>query len=297
MAKTEQLKLGIIANPEKQGRRQLLLDLIRRFDEHGIEYLVESLTAREVEPQQGHPLEEVAAASDLLVVLGGDGTILHILRHLEDSIKPIAAINTGTLGFMTCATVDEVDNYVKSIANGKFKVTDRAIIRCSLDLPNGDFYIGYGLNEVSLSRSSDSRVIHVEATVNGHFANRYTGDGLIVATPTGSTAYSLSAGGPLVEPGADCFILTPICPHTLANRPMVLSSGSKIDLRVPRQRDRLTLMVDGKLICDIHTEAWIQVERASFDLPLVSLPGQNFFGVLHQKLGWTGSALKQGGET
>ncbi len=290
MIKGQKQRLGIIANPEKPGK-ELLKYLIKSFSDRGNELIIEERTARDIGFSNGLSLKQVVEHSDLLVVLGGDGTILYMLRNLEENIKPIAAINTGTLGFMTCATEEECEKFVESIASETFTISNRTIIRCLIKLPNGQPKECFALNEITLSRGNDSRVIHIEATINGLFANRYTGDGLIVSTATGSTAYSLSAGGPLVEPGCNCFVLTPVCPHALANRPMVLSADSKIDLRVPNQKDHLSVMVDGQLISRISEGAEIKIERAAFHLPLVSLPGQNFFGVLHQKLGWTGSTI------
>lgn len=279
-----------MANPEKPGK-DLLRELMKQFEERDMDFLVEERIAGDFKMKGGVTLDKLAEQSDLLVVLGGDGTILYMLRELGEAIKPIAAINTGSLGFMTCATEEETTVFVNSLDKANYTVTDRMILRCQIKLPHEQARECFGLNEVTLSRKNDSRVIHVEATVNKLFANRYTGDGIIVSTPTGSTAYSLSAGGPLVEPGAHCFILTPVCPHALANRPLVLDADTSIDLNVPIQRDQLSVMVDGQLISDIDKGARIRIEKASFVLPLVSLPGQNFFGVLHQKLGWTGSSL------
>jgi len=284
------IRIGIIANPQKEGQK-LLRNLIDRFKNNAVEFVIEEATAKEIGVTGGVSLGEVAEFADTLVLLGGDGTILYLLRQLNERIKPIAAINTGRLGFMTCATEDEVDKFVESITEQTFSVTERMVLRCCLERPGRDAYECFGLNEVTISRKNSSRVIHVEASVNGLFANRYTGDGLIVSTPTGSTAYSLSAGGPLVEPRASCFIMTPVCPHTLANRPMVLGADNQISLNIPDQRDHLSIMIDGHLIGDITEGATVRVEQAPFHLPLISLPGQNFFGVLHQKLGWTGSTI------
>jgi NAD+ kinase len=136
-------------------------------------------------------------------------------------------------------------------------------------------------------------VIHVEALVNGVFANRYTGDGLILSTPTGSTAYSLSAGGPLVAPDANVFVVTPICPHSLANRPLVVDASSRLVFETPRQRDALSLLVDGQLLAVLDEPARVHLRRADFSLPLVSLPHQDFYGVLHRKMGWTGTAIAE----
>jgi NAD+ kinase len=283
-------RVGIVANPSKEGAKELLLDLIGQFETHRVSFVLEDETACLAE-RKGIPLESLSEQIDLLLVLGGDGTILWVLRQLRESIKPIAAINTGTLGFLTCATEEESEVLVNAIVAGTYETTDRVVIQGQLEKGGKVIDEFFGLNEVTLCRGVDSRVIHVEAHINGLPANRYTGDGLILATPTGSTAYSLSAGGPLVQPGANVFAVTPICPHTLANRPLVVSADSEIIFEAPEQRDDLALMVDGQLIASIVEPAIVSMRKADFSLPLISLPGQNFFGVLHQKLGWTGSAI------
>lgn len=257
---------------------------------HGVSFVLEDETACLAE-RNGVPFDRLSEQIDLLLVLGGDGTILWVLRQLREAIKPIAAINTGTLGFLTCATEEESEVLVNAIVAGTYETTDRVVIQGQLERGGKVIDEFFGLNEVTLCRGVDSRVIHVEAHISGLPANRYTGDGLILATPTGSTAYSLSAGGPLVQPGANVFAVTPICPHTLANRPLVVSADSEIVFEVPEQRDDLALMVDGQLVASIVEPASVSMRKADFSLPLVSLPGQNFFGVLHQKLGWTGSAI------
>ncbi len=289
----QSLCVGIIANPKKSGGKALLKDLLNRFKGAGISVALESLTAKSIGRKTGLALEDLNDAVDLLVVLGGDGTILWILRQLKEKIKPLAAINVGTLGFLTCATADESNEFVEAIAGGTYRLSERTVIACKLHRAGRSTESYIALNEITLSRANNSRVIHVEALVNGQFSNRYTGDGLILATPTGSTAYSLSAGGPLVEPSASVFILTPICPHTLANRPLVLDAENHISLRVPSQRDDLSMMVDGRQVADITKDANIEIEKSNFSLHLVQLEGQNFYGTLHQKLGWTGSAIKE----
>lgn len=284
-------RVGIIANPAKKGARELLRDLIARFADREIPVVIEDESACLIDSDEGVPFDALGDRIDLLVVLGGDGTILWVLRQLGEKVKPIAAINTGTLGFLTCATAEESGRLVEAIATGEYEQTDRVVIAGEFE-QNGEVIEQFvGLNEVTLCRGNDSRVIHVEAWVNGSPANRYTGDGLILATPTGSTAYSLSAGGPLVQPGANVFAITPICPHTLANRPLVVGADSQIIFDAPEQRDDLSLLVDGQLVATISDPATIRMRKAEFSLPLVSLPGQNFFGVLQQKLGWKGTAI------
>jgi len=284
-------RIGIIANPSKEGAGALLVRLVAAFDARGIETKVESESAKFAALPGGIPIEEIGDRVDLLVVLGGDGTILWLLRQLQGKIKPVAAINTGTLGFLTCSVADECESLVEALATGSYETTCRLLIEGHLIVGGRVSESFVALNEVTLCRGVNSRVIHVEAWVDGRFANRYTGDGLILATPTGSTAYSLSAGGPLVQPWAEVFVITPICPHTIANRPFVLESASEIVFKAPQQRDDLSLLVDGHHLAAVTEPAELRLKRAGFSLPLISLAGEDFYGVLRQKLGWTGTAI------
>ena len=176
MAKTQKARFGIVANPEKPGK-ELLRELMKQFEERDMDFLVEERIAADFNRKGGVTLEKLAEQSDMLVVLGGDGTILYMLRELGEAIKPIAAINTGSLGFMTCATEEETAGFVNSLAKKTYTVTDRMVLRCEIKLPHKKARECFGLNEVTLSRKNDSRVIHVEATINKLFANRYTGMG------------------------------------------------------------------------------------------------------------------------
>lgn len=284
--------IGIIVNPEKAGAKELLLDLVDRFRDAGMETVVERESAGLACLEGGVSLDEMSEAADVLLVLGGDGTILYTVRQVGEKVKPLAGINTGTLGFLTCATADERGDLVEALASGDYQITDRMMIRCRVTHQDEEPQSFAALNEVTVGRGMNSRSVHVETRVDGFNANRYSGDGLIVATPTGSTAYSLSAGGPLVTPGARAFLLTPICPHTLANRPLVVAGTSTVTLHVPNQRDALSLSVDGRAALEMSGEATIEIVAADYSLPLISLPGQNFYGVLHQKLGWTGSSVR-----
>ncbi len=285
-------RVGIVANPSKPGARELLLDLIQKFEERSIAIVLEEQSACLIGSDDSVPFEELSDLVDLIVVLGGDGTILWVLRQLRERIKPIAAINTGTLGFLTCATQSESGKLANALATGEYDQTDRIVIAGRFVPEAGPPIEFVGLNEVTLCRGVDSRVVHVEAQINGKVANLYSGDGLILATPTGSTAYSLSAGGPLVQPGSEVFIVTPICPHTLANRPLVIDASSEVKFAALEQRDDLSLLVDGQLVTSISDTASVQMRKADFCLPLISISGQDFYDVLHQKLGWTGSAIR-----
>ena len=289
MAETR--RIGIIANPDKPGAGELLLDLVIQLRKGGLTVLLEERTAALVKLPDGVPLDQLSDRIDLLVVLGGDGTILWVLRQMGDRIKPIAAINTGTLGFLTCATAGESGQLVEALVSGSFTLSERLLIAGDLEREGRLEASFVALNEVTLCRAVASRVIHVEAHINDKLANRYTGDGLILSSPTGSTAYSLSAGGPLVQPDANVFVITPICPHSLANRPLVVDATSRILFESPKQRDDLSLLVYGQLVAVLSGNARIHLRRAAFSLTLVSMTDKDFYDVLHQKMGWTGTSI------
>ncbi len=292
--------IGLIANLDKDGAVDLLAKLTRDLSTSGQTVHLHNESAAALEAigiaADNPPLNLSALAdiSDLLIVLGGDGTLLNIAAQLREKAKPLAAVNTGTLGFLSCVTSDETDRLVEAIKDSSYEISRRRIL--SAEVTHGDHPVETytALNELVIGRGSTSRTTHVEARVDGEFVNHYTGDGLIVATPTGSTAYSMSAGGPIVHPGAPVMLITPVCPHTLANRAIVVSDSSEIELLIADQRDPLYLTADGRGIAEIDQQVHIKITRARFELSLVSLNGDSFFNVLKGKLGWYGSSVKKG---
>lgn len=301
MAKTSHPRVGLIANAGKPGARALLETLLSAFESHGVETGVETESASLLKgPHPGlevSDLPDLARRSDVLVVLGGDGTLLGVAGRLGETnvVKPIAAINVGTLGFLTCATANEYGALVEAIVTGSYELSRRSLIEATLLPEKGRPPLTiHALNEVTVVRGATSCVVHVETRVDGVFVNHYTGDGIILATPTGSTAYSLSAGGPILEPECDVFVMTPICPHALANRAIVFDNRREIELLVPNQTDQLLFTADGRPVCELNEPARIRIARAPFQLPLVTLPGGSFYTVLRRKLGWFGSAVVTG---
>ncbi|NOX99086.1 MAG: hypothetical protein GXP30_05020 [Verrucomicrobia bacterium] len=288
-------RIGLIANPHKEGAAELLRKLIDAFASLGIVTNLENTSADLIGAEGGMELEDLGAASDILIVLGGDGSLLWVFNQLRENIKPLAGINIGTLGFLSCTTGEGYQKLVDAIAGNEFSISDRAIVKASLTIDEeGSAIEGgeyFGVNEVTISRASSSRVIRIEASVDGKFVNHYSGDGVIISTPTGSTAYSLSAGGPIIDPAAGVFSMTPICPHGLANRAIVMSDSSAIELQMPAPRDPLLLSIDGRPVAEIESAATVKIERAAFDLPLLMMADASFYEVLHHKLGWFGSAV------
>lgn len=289
--------IGLIANPMKKRGKPLLVALVDLLKKYNVTPVMDPPTAKMLGDDccEVLPIDELAKKTERILVLGGDGTLLWVFRQLGVAVKPLAAINTGSLGFLTCAAADESEILVEALVNGAYAISNRSIIQARLRIDGGEWQEYFALNEINLGRAANSRVVHIDARINDQAMNSYTGDGLIVATPTGSTAYSLSAGGPLVDPESGVFAFTPVCPHALGNRPIVVSDRGSIELRVPEQRDDLLMMVDGQLVAEFGSRAEVHICRAEFDLPLIQLPDSSFYNVLHQKLGWTGTALKPNG--
>lgn len=290
--------IGLIANLDKPGAVDLLRRLRSELTDAGHQVSVHSAAAKAADfpAAESFELPELADASDLLIVLGGDGTLLNIAGQLRERIKPLAAVNTGTLGFLTCVTADEVGRLIKAIGSASYALSKRRMLDLEVQIGDQEPEVFTALNEIVAGRGITSRTVHVEVRVDGELVNHYSGDGLIVSTPTGSTAYSMSAGGPIVHPAAPVMVITPVCPHTLTNRAIVVSDTSDIELVLPDQRDPLYLTVDGQAIAEAGLETRIRISRAEHELPLVMLSEDSFFRVLTGKLNWYGSAVRKNGD-
>ncbi len=222
--------------------------------------------------------------TNFLISIGGDGTLLDTTQIIRDSKIPIVGVNTGRLGFLSNIALENVESALEALCNGEFQLDRRALIAVRSDQQNfGNF--PYALNEVTLLNKARNSMITVHAYVNDLFMSTYWADGLIVATPTGSTAYSLSCGGPIVMPGSNNLILTPIAPHNLNVRPFVLSNTSKISLRAEGREPDFLLTLDSRSF-SVNNETIIELTRAPFEINLVSFEGQSFFNTIRQKMGW-----------
>ncbi len=281
--------IGLVANITKPNAAALTQQLVAQFRRGGAQILCERTTAEAAGLTDGLQLAEVAREAGVLVVLGGDGTILHIARQLGSNVKPLAAVNTGRLGFLTTATTEETGEFVHAILSGHYAISHRRTVEAAFTDHEGRQVRQTGLNEAVVSRGAISRMIRLNVTINGTFVNGYSGDGLIVSTPTGSTAYSLSAGGPIVNPEAGVFCITPICPHAVANRSVVVNDDATIELMAAGTSEELLLNIDGGAPVPLNKEAPVILRRGAWTVPLVTLQGTSFFGVLREKLGWSGS--------
>ena len=281
------MKAGILARADKPQAAELARDLAAALAGRGVEVVMEKRTA---ELAGGDGVEEDGlSACDLLIVLGGDGTILRALHHFRGVVPPVLGINVGSLGFLTGVSGEEWPQAVESIAAGNFKLSTRTLLRVELLRADGPMETFTGLNDAVVSRGHHSQLIKVEVRIDGEELSVYHADGLIVATPTGSTAYSMSAGGPLLLPDSACLVITPICPHVLTNRSTVVSDTASLELRLVGPGPGVTVNVDGQEIRDFGAGDVLRISRASEQLQLAMLPGRTFSGVLRDKLKWSGS--------
>jgi NAD+ kinase len=284
-------KIGLIAHTGKPGVAELTQKLRKELEQAGLSVLVETDTAALAGMKSSSSIPDLGREADLLVVLGGDGTILHLVGQLGDNIKPVFGINIGALGFLTCSNSSAYAEAVECIAAGKMVFSERTLLEVSVKTAGGEGVNMTGLNDVVLSRGEVSRLIRLKASVNGEPLTEFNADGLIVATPTGSTAYSLSAGGPILAPESGAFVITPICPHVLTNRSIIVGEDAVIAIEVTEHDYPVFLTVDGREPVRMETGTIVEIRKSARVLPLAALPGVSFFGVVRQKLKWSGSNI------
>lgn len=283
-------KIGLIAHTGKPGVGELTKTLAQQLEAKGLTVLVETKTAELANIGAKHSMLDLGREADLLVVLGGDGTILHSVGQLGENIKPVFGINMGALGFLTCANSTACAEAVDCIAKGEIVFSERSLLDVTVNAKGAASHM-IALNDVVLSRGEVSRLIRLKTSVNGEILTEFSADGLIVATPTGSTAYSLSAGGPILAPESGAFVITPICPHVLTNRSIIVDENATIEIEVTEEDYPVFLTVDGREPVRTERGATVRIKKSERVLPLASLPGVSFFGVVRQKLKWSGSNI------
>lgn len=273
------MKVGIIGkwkNPKAVEELNHLLPFLKR---EGFSVFVEKEV--EASAQELHPSSDI----DLLIVMGGDGTLLRGIRFLQGRDIPIMGINLGGLGFMTWTNLGEVEETIRSFKNGELKVEKRMMLRGRVIRKGNEILSMDVLNDVVVNKGALARIIQIYVEVKDKFLSRYRADGLIVSTPTGSTAYSLAADGPVVHPSVDCIILSPICPHTLTNRPIIIFPDASIKIMIERG-DEVYITLDGQVGFILEREDMVMVERSPHIANLVMPKGRDYFSILRKKLGW-----------
>ena len=284
--------IGLVAHPQKKGAAALASALREEFTRYSVSIRFDEPTALLLgESGSGYAISDLGARCELILVLGGDGTILSTVRALGENLRPIFGINLGTLGFLTCLGPADYRQAVQSIVSGSYLLSQRALLNVEVYRAGERVEYHFGLNDAVISRGALSRLIRLETRVNGALLTEYNADGLIVATPTGSTAYSLSAGGPLLTPDSGVFAITPICPHTLTNRSVIVSDSAHVEVRLSGQQDEIYLTVDGQHAIAMQPHDSVRIRRAAHDLPLAMMPDLPFFELARRKLKWSGNSL------
>ena len=281
--------VGILANPHKVGSVPTLVELEKALHAEGIETLLEDQTAALAGRSGGIPAAEFSKHVDVAAVIGGDGTMLHAVSRLGHFEKPVAGINIGTLGFLTSCTDSEVVCFAQALAAKRYTTSARMLLTATVHRSGKPEKSFTALNEITLARGETGRLVSLLAKVNGEMLNNYRADGLIVATPTGSTAYSLAAGGPLIAPGAAVMLITPICPHSLSQRALVLPDDSVVELS-SEDRDKAPMLftVDGRESVRIEEGDSIEIRKSDRSFHLLRFEGRSFYEALRLKLGWQG---------
>lgn len=283
--------IGLVAHVGKPGAAALVATLRDDFQRRGATIRLESKTAGLIGLPDGDSVRELGESCELLVVLGGDGTILQVVHDLGDNTRPILGINLGSLGFLTCVSSSAYARAVDAVMAGNFVLSQRTLL--SVEIERAGRVIGRrtGLNDAVISRGEMSRLIRLQARIDGQVLTDYNADGLVISTPTGSTAYSLSAGGPILTPNSGVFVITPICPHVLTNRSVIVSDESKIAISPGSGQNSVFMTVDGQELLQVTCGDIIHIGKAARTLPLAMLPEMSFSEVLRQKLKWSGAAI------
>jgi NAD+ kinase len=280
-------KIGIVSKPRKAEIREIVPQLVEWLRERHIEVSFDKETGAILESSEKClTRNELPGKVDLLVVLGGDGTLLAAARSLYRREVPIFAVNLGDLGFLTVITRDELYPALEGVLSGNYRSERRVQIEGELVRADEVLSTFRALNDVVLNKGAIARIQDFEVYADGEFISNYKSDGLIVATPTGSTAYSLAAGGPVVSPFVEAFMVTPICAHTLTNRPLVLRDSATIEIVVKSQREAAYLTVDGQVGIATHSEDIIRVRKSDSYIELIQPPQRNYYEILRQKLKW-----------
>lgn len=278
--------VGIISKPGVDRAAAVVPQLLQWLNERGIETRYDNETATYAGSAEGLLRNDVPASVQLVIVLGGDGTLLSAARAVGPREIPIFPVNLGGLGFLTAISVDDLFEELERALRGEHRVAPRRMLQCELRR-KGEAVSSYlALNDVVVTKASLARMIDLVARVDQHFVCRYKADGLIVSTPTGSTAYSLSAGGPIIFPSVSCFCLTPICPHMLTNRPVIVPESFEIDLLNLAADGDAWLTVDGQVGEPMRKDDHVVCRRSEQAVHLVRPPKMMFFDVLREKLKW-----------
>jgi NAD+ kinase len=275
-------KIGVLLRPSTPELKNSYYILEKVFKKYDIDVYIDSISGAMIDIM-GMEFNALCEHVDVLVTLGGDGTLISAVRRSFKYDIPILGVYAGNLGFLADVDLDELDEFVNNMLKGKVRVDERSVLEVKIVSENAEKKM-YAFNDMVLTRPSVSNMIHIETLVDGKAFNTYYGDGVIVSTPTGSTAYNISAGGPVLFPLSKVFVLTPICPHSLTQRPVVLPGEFSIEMKTPEPK--ALVIIDGQDIHEFEQGESVHIKLASKTAKLIHREEFNYFDVLKEKLGW-----------
>jgi len=280
-------RVGIVAKTDRVEAKSVVPSLTTWLVERNIEVVLDRNTAALVpHPAASAERSDLPRQVDLVIVLGGDGTLLSMARLIGGLGVPILGVNLGGLGFLTATTLEELFPGLEALLSGEVLVEERLLLTARVRRQGERISESLALNDVVITKGAMNRIIDLEVSVDGQYATSYRADGLIISTPTGSTAYSLSAGGPIVYSTMDALVLTPICSHTLTNRPIVLPADFRIDVTLLSEPQDVVLTMDGQVGVPLKARDVVEVQRFPSRIKLIRFPQKHFFSVLRTKLKW-----------
>jgi len=280
-------RAAVISKEGKPELERVVRQVTRLLVEHGYSAVVDTVTAEFCSGCEVAEREElVRQRPDFVIVLGGDGTLLSTARNVAQAGIPILGINLGSLGFLTEIKQDEIAQALADVAAGRCDISHRSMLHCEVWRRQERIAHYEALNDIVMNQSAVARITEFDVRVNGAFVSNYKADGLIVATPTGSTAYSLAAGGPILSPDVAGFAITPVASHSLTNRPLVVQDTATVEVRMVLSRERGFLTVDGQEGIPLEEEDVVSCSKSMFKVKLFRLSGRSFFDVLRMKLKW-----------
>ena len=286
------MKFGIVGNLSKETLGDAVLKLLGTSEKRFIEFLIHDDVAKSINKEAGKrviqkkyiaPMEKIVSECDMMIAFGGDGTILSTARLVGRAAVPILGVNLGKLGFLAELSVDEVESFVDDILNNQHVIEDRMVVRVTAE---GHDVQMFGVNDIVIDKSNSSRVIDMDTYVNNDYLVTYTGDGIIVATPTGSTGYSLASGGPIVVPASDVLTITPISPHTLTARSVIVPDSSVIGVSIESDLQNVRVTADGQQEKIFTPPVNLFIQKADYTVKLVKRKDKSYYDVLRSKLMW-----------
>jgi NAD+ kinase len=287
-------RIGIIAKQNKPEAMTITRNLVEWLRPKKIEVNIEEEMERLLHPPLSGPnwssnrREDIPKLVDMIIVLGGDGTLLSVARLVGNHEVPILGVNLGGLGFLTEIHLDELYRVLERVIQGDFKTDERVVLNTGVVRKGKRLAEFTVLNDAVINKGALARIIDIETTINGEYLTTFKSDGLIVSTPTGSTAYNLSAGGPIVYPSLHAIIITPICPHTLTNRPIMIPDDVEIRALLKSRQQEVILTLDGQQGFPLEFEDVVEVKKADSRILLIKSPYRHYFEVLREKLKWGG---------